>query len=246
MHDMDRRCPHRDPFEIEGEFFGPDEVMEILRPHISPERIARLEAVVRGRTYSVAPVMEGLYDRGNVSAVMRSAEAMGYQSIHIIDSSEKFKHANRVTQGADKWLDAREWPSTSACVEQLRAWGYRIVATHFEDAQPIESLDWSIPSAIVFGNEHAGVSAELLEKADLGMYIPMHGFVQSFNISVAAAITLYHVRQARQRQLGSHGDLDEETRRVLLASYYMRSMPTSEKVLLRSRGKQPPERWKPC
>ncbi len=230
-------CPHREPFVIEGESFSAEEVIRGLTPLLLPERRARIAEVVVGRTYTVVPVMEGLYDRGNVSAVLRSAEALGYQGVHIIESSKKFKEARQVTQGAQKWLDIDVWAETTPCIARLRELGYRVLATSLEGAEPIEDFDFDTPTALVFGNEKDGVSEELLELADARVVVPMPGFSRSFNISVAAALCLYHIRHARETN-GKHGDLDEETQRVLMASYYLRSVSNAEQVLLREKRGQ--------
>ncbi len=231
---MISRCPHSEPFEVGGRAFTAAEIIAALAPMLLEERRRRIDAVVAERTYSVVPVLEGLYDLGNVSAVLRSAEALGFQSVHIVDSSPEFKAANRVTQGAEKWLDIHVWPDTPACVTQLRDRGYRILATHFDCARPIEEIAFDAPAAIVFGNERDGVSPEMLACADERIIIPMPGFSRSFNISVAAAIALYHIRRDRIARLGRHGDLDAADRRILTASYYLRSIVNAESILLRS------------
>ncbi len=221
---MDPRCPHPQVFEFGGEQYPAAEVIELLSSQLTRERRARIAEVIASRTYTIAPVLEGLYDRGNASAVLRSAEALGYQAVHLIETNKAFKKANRVTQGAEKWLDVIRWRDTASCVRHLREHGYRIVAACLEDAVPIGTLRFDQPAAIVFGNEMRGVSEELLEGADARVMIPMDGFTRSFNISVAAALCLYHIQQDRARRLGQQGDLDHETRRALTASYYLRSV----------------------
>ncbi len=220
------------------DLFSAGEIIEALGPCIVPERRLRLQAVIAQRTYTVVPVLDGLYDHGNVNAVVRSAEALGYQALHRIDSSPGFKRAKRVSQGADKWLDIGLWPAPQPCVERLKELGYRIVATHFEDARPIHDFDFTQPTAIVFGNEHDGVCPEILAAADDRMVIPMTGFSQSFNISVAAALCLYHIREARVRVLGHHGDLSPEEEQALTASYYLRSVSAAESILHRESEKR--------
>lgn len=232
---MQSLCPHTDPLPLGSTAYSAEDIIRCLSPLLTAERCRRIQQIVAQRTYSVVPVMEGLYDRGNVSAVIRSAEAMGYQGIHIIDSSEKFRQANRVTQGAEKWVDAEIWADTDTCVDQLRARGYRILATCFEDAQPISAVDFTQPAALVFGNEKDGVSPALLDRADGRIVMPMAGFCQSFNISVAAALCLYHAAQDRLRRQGFHGDLDAVSQRLLTASFYLRSLSSAEAVM-RLRG----------
>ncbi|MCM2283089.1 MAG: RNA methyltransferase, partial [Bdellovibrionaceae bacterium] len=187
MSTFNPRFPHSNPLRIGSLEVTAEDILELAAPYLTESRRARIDAVVAERTYSVVPVMENIYDRGNISAVMRSSEAMGFQSAHVIELNERFKEANRVTQGADKWLDVVRWKSTEDCVVSLKSQGYRVYATHLDAAVPIGEVDWSQPSAIVFGNEKDGVSQRLLELADQRIIIPMLGFVQSFNISVAAA-----------------------------------------------------------
>jgi tRNA (guanosine-2'-O-)-methyltransferase len=167
---------------------------------------------------------------------MRSAEALGYLNVHVIETAEKFKIANRVTQGAEKWLDVEVWEEPGTCVARLRSQGYRIAATAMtETSQALHEIDFSPPTALFFGNEHEGLSRTVLEAAEVCVAIPMSGFSQSFNISVAAALCLHHVRDDRRRRLGRHGDLPEAQRRRLEAAYYVRSLEHARELLLRAR-----------
>ena len=219
---------------LDGTPFAATDIIEVMNGHIGEVRREKILRAVAERTYTVVPVTEGLYDRGNVSAVMRTAEALGYQAMHIIETSKRFKKANRVTQGADKWLDVTRWDDTQSCIDHLRAKGYRIVVTHMSDtAKPIDAVSFTQPTAVFFGNEKEGVSPELIAQADDCVMIPMTGFAQSFNISVAAALTLYHIHHERARELGKHGDLTQAEQDGLTASYYMRTVTHAEDILLR-------------
>jgi len=225
------RFSHTDPVEVGGKSYSVETILETLGPLLTEERREKIDRVIAERTCTVVPVFEGLYDRGNVSAGLRSAEALGYQSVHVIESSENFKQANRVTQGADKWLDVHTWEDTESCIAALKTQGYRILATHFDEARPIGEFDFTEPIALVFGNEREGVSQRLLELADDRVVVPMVGFSQSFNISVAAALCLYHIQQDRIHRLGHHGDLSAEEQRLLRAAFYVRSLPLAERIL---------------
>ncbi len=227
------RFPHTDQILVGAQSLPAAQIVSLIGPLMTPERRARIDAVLKLRTYSVTPVLENIYDRGNASAVMRSSEAMGFQAVHLIEISEKFKEANRVTKGADKWLDVIRWKSTKECVENLRGNGYQILATHLDGARPIDEMDFTRPTALVFGNEKDGVSPELLSLADHRVVIPMHGFVQSFNISVAAAIGLYHVFKERERKLGGNGDLTPEQQEILRAYFYLNSSKNPERLVQR-------------
>lgn len=216
--------------EVAGATWQPEEIIEILGPHISGLRRATVDAVADGRSFGIATVVDGLYDRGNTSAVMRTAEGLGFAPFHLIETQKRFKKANRVTQGTDKWLEIERWDESRSCAERLKSQGYRIVTTHLEAAVPIHEVDFSVPTAIVLGNEREGVSEAMLEHADQNVIIPMSGFAQSFNISVAAAICLYHVRLARDRA-GMATDLTVEQLRRVRAEYYLRSVGAAPTIL---------------
>ncbi len=226
------RFPHLGQYEIGGKTLSAATILELMKPFLTPERQERIRQAVELRTCNVVPVLENIYDRGNISAVLRSAEAMGYQCAHVIELGEKFKSANRVTQGADKWLDVRKWKSTVECTRELKRLGYQVLATHLDqNAKPIGEMDFTKPTAIVFGNEKEGISKEMIEEADQTIIIPMNGFVQSYNISVAAAISLYHIYMERTRHLPKHGDLTEEEKLILRAEFSLRSSQNPEKLL---------------
>ncbi|MEX2399916.1 MAG: RNA methyltransferase [Rhodothermales bacterium] len=215
--------------------FSPEEIVDRLAPYLTDERAARIDEVLDGRTHRLATVVEGLVNMGNVSAVMRSAEALGCQPFHVITGGATFKNSRRTSQGAEKWLDVYRWATPGDCVAYLHDEGYRIVATHLDDSSvSIDSVDFSEPTAVVFGNERDGVSAEMVSLADERAIVPMVGFVQSFNISVAAAVTLYHAYRDRKARLGRHGDLTSDERAALRAAFYLRSVRAAENILCAS------------
>ncbi|GAQ80079.1 hypothetical protein KFL_000450360 [Klebsormidium nitens] len=203
----------------------------MLGVFMDDKRKERMAQVVAGRTYGIVPVVEGLIDLGNVAAVCRSAEALGCQNVHLIERGDKkYRSSQRITAGADKWLDFETWGTTEQCFAALRERGYRIAVTYCDGGSvstPIEDMDWSIPTAVVLGNEHAGVSPEAIAGADLQCSIPMDGFVDSFNISVAAAIIMHYAK----RQRGRRGDLTPEQQEILTAEFYLRNNSTTEDVL---------------
>ena len=153
------RFVHSDPIDMApyggtGSSYTAEQVLNHLAPRLTPERWAKIQKVVASRTCDVSAVLENIYDRGNTSAVMRSAEAMGFQNIHLIEPGDRFKEANRVTAGADKWLDVVRFRETPAAIEHLKARGYMVLATHLDSsAKPLESMDLTRPIALVFGNE---------------------------------------------------------------------------------------------
>jgi len=226
-----------DPFVLGDRRLAPGDLVTALQPFLSPGRKARIDGVLDGRTRTVVPVVEGLINTGNVSAVMRTAEALGFYTFHVVTGKARYKTSSRTAQGSDKWLDMFTWPSTSECVAHLKQTGYMLVATHLDDtAVPIDEIDFTEKTALIFGNEFNGVSEEMLSLADRRCVIPTHGFVQSFNISVAAAVALYHAYRDRLRRQGRHGDLTEAERAHLRAVYYYRAVKNAPGILRRAFG----------
>lgn len=230
------RFPHVDPIAMSeygqsGVSYSAADVLKHLSSRLTPERWAKIQRVVRSRTCDVVPVLENIYDRGNTSAVFRSAEAMGFQVVHVIEPGEKFKEANRVTAGADKWLDVAKFKETSKSLATLRERGYQILATHLDaKAKPLGECDLTKPTAIVFGNEKDGISPEMIAGCDQTVILPMRGFVQSYNISVAAAIAFQTIVSVRDRA-GLGGTLSPSEIALLEAHYCLRTLDNPARLL---------------
>jgi tRNA (guanosine-2'-O-)-methyltransferase len=222
-------------FEFDDRVLSPDDVVTILASQVSAQRKRRIEQVLDARTDDITVVVEGMVDLGNVSAVMRSAEGFGVLSFHTIDTANAYKRSRRITRGTDKWLDRYRWEDVDSCYAHLRANGYRIVvATTGDGAEPIEETDLSERVALVFGNELAGVTHLAEELADVRTTIPMAGFAESFNVSVAASIALYEARRMRRGRLGSGSGLDETVRATVRAVWYLKSVRESRLIVERA------------
>ena len=232
-----------------GVAYPAETVFDVLDGYLSDERRARIEAVVAARAFGVVPVLEGLVDPGNVNAVLRSAEGLGFGAAHVVGlegraaalaaqveagdepSVEDRRAARRSSQGADKWVEVRSWPDAAAYAEHVHGWGGTLVVTALrDDALPIDAWDFSRPTALVVGNEHAGASDAMLDAADAALLLPLDGFVQSYNVSVAAALALAHARADRLGR-GGHADLDAGRQRLLRAHYTARAVPLAAALL---------------
>jgi tRNA (guanosine-2'-O-)-methyltransferase len=145
------------------------------------------------------------------------------QEVHVVEGPMKPYDRNRkISQNADKWLDVTRWTSTSECVQALKGRGFAIYATDLgEGSRPMAELSFTGKVALVFGNESRGVSREALALADARYAIPMRGFVQSLNVSVAAAVSLAHAVERREREVGRHGDLEEHEAEALRRRFYV-------------------------
>lgn len=224
-----------DPFVFGDDRLSPGRIVDLLRPNMRDRRLQRIENVVAERTRSVVPVVEGLVNTGNVSAVMRSAEALGCQDFHVAKgTNERFKHSERTAGGAQKWLDIWYWEQPADCAAHLREAGYRLVAMHLHaDTVPIQKIDFTEPTALVFGNEEGGVSEKMMHQVDAACVVPLPGFTESFNVSVAAAVALYHAQQDRIERQGHHADLDEGAQARLVARFCLRSVTNARKIIRR-------------
>ncbi len=181
---------------------------------LTPERKARIRSVVDARLRSVTVVLDRLLDPHNTAAILRTAEGLGIAKAHVVphEAGDSVAH-RRVTQDAHKWLDVEMHPSGARAAALLRLAGYEVWAGHLApDARLHTEVPADRPVALLFGNEHEGPSPETLAACTGVFRIPMAGFTQSFNVSVAAAIALAHLTSARRRSLGKPGDLPEEER----------------------------------
>lgn len=214
--------------------------VESLEPMVSDERLARMDAVLDRRTRTVTVVLEEIYDPHNIAAVVRTCEAFGFQDLHIITgdrSGRRFLPSKGVSIGTTRWLTLHAWSEPVSCVRDLQRRGYRVLATTVDAAVPIQTIDFCAPTAVVFGNEREGVSEEMLAMCDGRIAIDMNGFVESFNISVAAGIVLHQAFQHRQAHLGEGaGDLSASDRAAIRARWVYEDVPRASAVLDRIRN----------
>lgn len=181
-----------------------------------PERLKRMYEVLQQRTRYISVLMEAVDDGHNQAAILRSADAFGIQNVSIVTGRAVFNPNRKVTQGAHKWLTLEHYPDTFTAIREAQRKGYQVLASHLSaEAVPISEVDLSRPTVFLFGNEHDGVSSEALKIADGNFVIPMYGFVQSFNVSVACAITLSEVTQRARKLKGKDYFLTNEEKREL-------------------------------
>ncbi len=199
---------------------------------LTPERQARIDRVVAGRTRTLTVVIEALSDPQNVNAVLRTAEAFGLQEVHVVEGPMKAYDRNKkISQNADKWLDVVRWRTTAECLAHLKGRGFGVYATHLgEGSRDLAALSFAGPVALVFGNEHRGVSDEALAAANLHYAIPMRGFSQSLNVSVAAAVSLFRAVERREAERGRHGDLSAEEAEALRQRFYTKSVKQRTRI----------------
>jgi len=173
-------------------------IVKYLESFITTERLKKINQVLSYRTRHLTVVLEDIYQSQNASAVLRSCDIFGVQDVHIIENINKYEINPDVALGATKWLNLIQYNNlnnnTERCLSYLKKQNYRIVAASPHDENYLlEELPIDNKTALVFGTEMHGLSDIATEMADGFVKIPMYGFTESFNISVSAAICLYHL-----------------------------------------------------
>jgi tRNA (guanosine-2'-O-)-methyltransferase len=195
---------------------------------ITDRRRQRLEGVLRRRQNTLTIVLENVWDPHNVSAILRSADAVGIHTVHLLytveDPPNLLRHGKQSSASAKKWLETVLHSDVDSCFAALRAQDFRVYASHLtREAVGLHSIDFTQPTAIILGNENRGVSDEACERADGVYFIPMMGMVESLNVSVAAAVSLYEaLRQRNAASMYDSPQLGEEMVRETLRSWAQR------------------------
>lgn len=171
------------------------------------ERKERLLSVLNKRQNDITVVLENVFDPHNISAVMRTCDAVGIQEIYVLNTKipRHKKFGAKSSSSAAKWLTVHQYTDAEECFSALRSKYDKILTTHLSsDAISLHEINFTEKLALVFGNEHAGVSEEIRNMADGNFIIPQVGIIQSLNISVACAVTVYEA--FRQKKLAGHYD----------------------------------------
>jgi tRNA (guanosine-2'-O-)-methyltransferase len=215
---------NRRAFELLAAHHGAAAMIEALRPFVSEQRQRRIDEVVGARLRSVEVAIEHPYDPHNAAAVVRSAEALGAWAVHVIAASERILRAPGTTKGTHHWIDTRHHRTLDGFLAVQREAGMVVAGACVDATHMLEELPIDRPICLLFGNEHAGLSAEAQAACDLRFRVPIYGFAESYNLSVAAAISLYATTTRRRAWLGADGDLDEAGRELERARCHYRSV----------------------
>ncbi len=177
--------------------------MVTKKPAPTSVRQRRIARVIHRRQPDVTVFLDQIHNPHNISAILRTADAVGVGEVVWCfdhDEGDQAPPLNpEVAQGSEKWVKCRRVPNLADALKAAKDAGRTVVATHLAaNAVPHTAVDWTKPVAVVMGNEHAGCSAAVLELADINVAIPMFGFVQSLNVSVATAVLLFEIQRQRQ------------------------------------------------
>ncbi len=172
------------------------QTFDYLKQFLTEERLSKIEHFSLESSDFVLPVVEDIYQFRNAAAIVRSVEACGFHKVVALQEEYSFEPNLRVTKGADTWVEVEKLPRNMESFQKIRDRGYRIVAVSLENnAVMLPDYQITEPVALVFGTEMEGVSQEILDFADETLAIPMYGFTKSFNVSVAASICMYELKQ---------------------------------------------------
>ncbi|TMI90815.1 MAG: RNA methyltransferase [Bacteroidetes bacterium] len=172
---------------------------------MTPERREKLQTVLSKRQNDITVVLENVFDPHNISAVMRTCDAVGVQEVYVLNTKipRHKKWGAKSSSSAAKWLTVYQFENAAECFSELRKKYAKILTTHLSsDAVNLYQIDLTRSVALIFGNEHSGVSEEIRNLADGNFIIPQSGIIRSLNISVACAVTLYEAY--RQKALAGH------------------------------------------
>ncbi|MFT5434713.1 MAG: tRNA (guanosine-2'-O-)-methyltransferase [Myxococcota bacterium] len=203
----------------------------ILETMIDEDRIERIDTVLAGRLVGLTALLEDVHKPQNMSACMRTLEAIGIQNVHVIEGDEPFRPNPKITQGCHKWLDVHHHHGPTDAVAALKAAGYRVLATSLEAECTLDELDFSNKTALCFGNELHGISPELAASADETFRLPMYGFSQSFNLSVALGMCMQTAASARRRSIAAPSDMTNDERTELRKRYLRLGRKNSDAIL---------------
>jgi len=198
---------------------------------LTDDKIEKFSTLIHLKTEYILPVFEDIYQFRNAAAIVRSLEGLGVNKMVALEGKNFFKPEESVSRGAEKWLKIERKPHTLESLLEIKSKGYSIVSVSPEkDALDIENVSINKPIALIFGTEWEGVSQEVLDISDACVKIPMYGFTQSYNVSVATAISVYSLMN-RIRNSEIKWQLSEEYK-LEMQLYWAKNSIQSSKLIL--------------
>ena len=212
------------------------EIYDYFQQFLTDERLSKIEHFSKESSDFVLPVMEDVYQFRNAAAIVRSVEACGFHHVVALEEENVFNPNLKVTKGAETWVQVEKMPNNLDSLKEIKSRGYRILAVSPEkNATMLPDYEVKEPIALVFGTELEGVSDEIIDFADETLAIPMFGFTKSFNVSVAAAICMYELKQKLMKS-GIDYKLSDEKLLELKIRWAKNSIKSSEQILERFLG----------
>ena len=209
-------------------------LLTYLEGFVTDKRKNLFRIILQDRTRHFTVVLEDIYQQRNASAVIRSCDIFGIQDVHVIENKYKSKVSRHIAKGSQKWLSFHNYKedknNTIDCLENIKSKGYQVIATTpHNDSCVLHDFDITKKSAFVFGVEKAGVSDDVMKNADGFLKIPMVGFTESLNISVAAAIILENLT-FKLRNSSVDWALTNEEQKILYASWIEKTIKNVDEI----------------
>lgn len=204
---------------------------QYISQFLTENRLDKIEHFSKTSSDFILPVMEDVYQFRNAAAIVRSAEGCGFHKIVAMEKINVFNPNLDLTKGADTWVEIEKVPAELESLKKIKKSGYKIVAVSPEkNATSLPDFKITEPIALTFGTEWEGVTEDILDFADETLAIPMYGFTQSFNVSVAAAICFYELKQKLIKSGISHYLQDEKLLRLKIR-WALSSVKSGEHIL---------------
>jgi tRNA (guanosine-2'-O-)-methyltransferase len=208
-------------------------LLSYLESYLTENRKQRFNEILNERTRYFTVATEDLYQLHNTSAVIRSCDIFGIQDLHLIQAINASGFDREIAMGSQKWVNVYRYRSATECILSLRDNGYQIVATTPHNGEvTLDDFDFTSPSCFFFGRETEGLTKEVMNQADCFLKIPMYGFTESLNISVAAAIVMQHVI-AKLRRTDLKWQLNELERAELKMDWIKKTIKSFDKIVER-------------
>ena len=166
---------------------------------MTAQRYRKIKKCIEQRQTGLTVVMENVHKAHNLAAIARTCDAVGIAEVHATTELDEIILTQNASSGSDRWLEVRCYKNINDIFSKLKKKNFQILAAHFDqDAIDFRKIDYTIPTAIVVGQELEGLSTETVDHADKNIIIPMYGMVQSLNVSVATALILYEAQRQRE------------------------------------------------
>lgn len=233
--------------DVDGRSIAVETLIAALAPHVLDDRLARMEGVLAHRLASIALGVEDLHHSHNGHACLRTAEALGLQDIvaaelrhaYPLEEPAEIEVNRKISMAAHRWIDLHRVDDTAALLDFARARDMRVFGAGPRGALTLDALPLDRPVMLLFGNERAGLRDDTLAACDDAFRIPMHGFCESFNVSVSVGIALAATTarvRARLAAEGRTGDLPDDRRRYLLARWLLGDVRGATGIIRRKLG----------